>query len=45
MTGRIEETLRSEISVELWKDGRRVFSDRGSHAGLEVVNPDPLHEV
>jgi len=45
MTGRIEETLRSEISVELWKDGRRVFSDRGFHAGLEVVNPDPLLEV
>jgi hypothetical protein len=42
MTGRIEETLRSEISVELRQDGRRVFSDQGSQAGLEVVNPDGL---
>jgi tocopherol cyclase len=42
MTGRIEETLGSEISVYLTQDGRRLFADRGIHAGLEVVNPDAL---
>jgi len=42
MTGRIEETLGSEISVDLSRDARPLFSDRGIHAGLEVVNPDPL---
>jgi hypothetical protein len=42
MTGRIEETLGSEISVELSADGELLFSDRGIHAGLEVVNPDQL---
>lgn len=44
MTGRIEETLGSEIYVELSQDGRRLFADRGIHAGLEVVNPDSLLE-
>jgi hypothetical protein len=42
MTGRIEETLDSEISLELFQGGKRLFADRGNHAGLEVVNPDPL---
>jgi tocopherol cyclase len=44
MTGRIEETLGSEISVDLSQDGRQLFADRGIHAGLEVVNPDSLLE-
>jgi hypothetical protein len=39
MRGRIEETLGSEISVELSRGGRQLFSDRGVQAGLEVVNP------
>jgi hypothetical protein len=42
MTGRIEETLGSEISVGLTAEGKQLFSDRGIHAGLEVVNPDQL---
>jgi hypothetical protein len=44
MTGRIEETLCSEISVELSQNGRQLFADQGVHAGLEVVNPDSLLE-
>lgn len=44
MRGRIEETLGSEISIELSQDGRQLFADRGIHAGLEVVNPDLLLE-
>jgi tocopherol cyclase len=39
MRGRIEETLGSEISVELSQGGRQLFRDRGVQAGLEVVNP------
>ena len=36
---RIEENHGSEISVELSRGGRQLFSDRGVQAGLEVVNP------
>jgi hypothetical protein len=39
MRGRIEETLGSEISVELRQGGKQLFNDRGVHAGLEVVDP------
>jgi tocopherol cyclase len=42
MTGRIEETLGSAITVDLSQDGRRLFADRGGHAGLEVINPELL---
>jgi tocopherol cyclase len=45
MSGRTEETLGSRISVTLTRDGSRLFSDRGAHAGLEVVDPDLLCEV
>jgi tocopherol cyclase len=44
MIGRIEETLGSEITAYLSQDGRRLFADRGEHAGLEVVNPDQLRD-
>jgi hypothetical protein len=44
MTGRIEETLGSEITVELDENGSRLFTGRGSYAGLEVINPDMLLE-
>jgi hypothetical protein len=44
MSGRIEETLGSEISVELSQNGRKLFADRGNHAGLEVVDPGALLE-
>ena len=44
MSGRIEETLGSEVSVELSQDGRRLFADRGKHAGLEVISPGSLKE-
>ena len=44
MSGRIEESLGSEIFFELSQDGRRLFADRGIHAGLEVINPDLLLE-
>jgi hypothetical protein len=44
MSGRIEETLDSEISVELSQGGKQLFADRGIHAGLEVVDPDSLLE-
>jgi len=37
MRGRINETLTSEISIELYENGRPVFKDTGSDAGLEVV--------
>ena len=45
MSGRIEETLGSEVSVELSRDGRRLFADRGRHAGLEVIRPASLKEA
>lgn len=44
MSGRIEETLGSEISVDLSLAGRRLFADRGRHAGLEVISPASLKE-
>ncbi len=37
MKGRINETLTSEISIELYEDDRPVFKGTGSDAGLEVV--------
>jgi hypothetical protein len=44
MSGRIEETLGSEVSVDLSVGGRRLFADRGKHAGLEVISPASLKE-
>jgi tocopherol cyclase len=44
MSGRIEETLGSEVSVELSRNGRQLFADRGKHAGLEVISPGALKE-
>ena len=44
MSGRIEETLGSEVSVDLSLGGRRLFADRGKHAGLEVISPASLRE-
>jgi len=42
MRGRIEETLSSEISVVLERDGREIFRDGGVYAGLEVIEPQLL---
>jgi tocopherol cyclase len=44
MSGRIEETLDSEVFVELSLGGRMVFADRGTCAGLEVLSPESLRE-
>lgn len=39
MQGRIEETLRAQVDVELSQAGRAVFRGRGTDAGLEVIQP------
>jgi hypothetical protein len=43
MLGRIEESLRSTISVRLLVDGRVEYEGTGEHAGLEMVNPEVLY--
>jgi len=42
MEGRVNETLRATVHVELSRDGDTVFRGDGTSAGLEVVNPDML---
>ncbi len=37
MTGKINESLRAEIHVELLENGRRVFEKTGRHAGMELA--------
>ena len=42
MRGRVVETLKSRVEVELSVDGRIVYAGTGRSAGLEVVNPERL---
>ena len=37
MKGRIDETLTSEITVKLTRNGKTVFHGTGTDAGLEVI--------
>lgn len=42
MSGRIVETIRSSVFVDLVVEGRQVYSGTGTHAGLEVINTERL---
>jgi tocopherol cyclase len=42
MSGRIVESLRSEVEVRLSRAGRTLFEGTGTCAGLEVVRPEEL---
>jgi len=42
MQGRIEETLRAQVEVELKQAGRTLFRGQGGSAGLEVIQPAEL---
>jgi hypothetical protein len=44
MTGRVNESLNSEISIVFKKDNNIIFSSKGIHAGLEV-NGDILKDI
>lgn len=45
MSGRIQESLDSEIRVRLEEAGRFVFDETGRHAGLEVINAHELEAL
>ena len=42
MNGRIEEALDAEVAVHMEDDGRLVFEETGTRAGLETVNAESL---
>ena len=42
MSGRVSETIRSQLAVRLVVDGQELFSGTGAHAGLEIVSADRL---